>query len=451
MKIKEWGWSSYRSAQSSQAVVRRKKRRMDCRGLATAIPANSRAIWRMDIHTDALPRSPSASSGASPASLLFSTIRSGTSEGVKELLSQGADVSVRDEEGNTPLHAALDRSLPLNTTEHWTLLRYLLEGRADVNCLNDKGNTPLHLAIESFMYFEPDFFERFLDDADISIRTSRGQYPFELFLQQLLKFPISTWTLQEWHSVLQLFVRKGTSPDVAADGTSLLCKLLDDFDDPTDAELAMSLLFQVGADPLCAGGPKRLMDQLHQRWDRSVWCGNELRAVQYLKMLKISADALISHPDPWSISRPQMPELQVDWWKRYQTLRVDIRDNFAHFKRYPSALEHHVAILHPLCGKLTRLSLKWIHSSPSNTGKLARVLLSFTLLDALSEALNPTVMEWHKECSIISALFAGRLGTVYEFVGACGLEASCLAALDFWTHSLGKACRTIQGWIELEF
>lgn len=54
----------------------------------------------------------------------------------KRLLSEGADVNARDDEGLTPLHAAASR----NSVD---VVRLLIEAGADVNARSNNGETPL--------------------------------------------------------------------------------------------------------------------------------------------------------------------------------------------------------------------------------------------------------------------------------------------------------------------
>lgn len=67
---------------------------------------------------------------------------------VAALVDAGADVTVRDNEGNTPLHFAMKRigreKLPVQDYEG--IIRLLLEKKADVHAVNIGGATPLHTA-----------------------------------------------------------------------------------------------------------------------------------------------------------------------------------------------------------------------------------------------------------------------------------------------------------------
>ena len=87
-------------------------------------------------------------------------IKSNNLEKVKELISQGADVNVRDSRGNTPLHQAVRvRRLPsrmrrLSSIERLSLIKMLISAGADVNAKNPRGQTPLDLAKNKNILYE---------------------------------------------------------------------------------------------------------------------------------------------------------------------------------------------------------------------------------------------------------------------------------------------------------
>ena len=71
---------------------------------------------------------------------LHQAARAGNIEQVQSLISNGADVNVKDEDGGTPLHEAAFKG-------HKEVTELLISNRADVNAKNKDGWTPLFLAL----------------------------------------------------------------------------------------------------------------------------------------------------------------------------------------------------------------------------------------------------------------------------------------------------------------
>ena len=70
----------------------------------------------------------------------------GCPEVTRILLEHGADVGLRDKNGQVPLHLVSGRSRVKDENERLILTRLLLEHSADVNAQDMRGATPLHLA-----------------------------------------------------------------------------------------------------------------------------------------------------------------------------------------------------------------------------------------------------------------------------------------------------------------
>lgn len=70
---------------------------------------------------------------------LLEAVKQGNIENVKELLSQGADINISDEYGETPLHSAA-------LYGHLDVVKYLVEQGADVDVKNKFWETPLDVA-----------------------------------------------------------------------------------------------------------------------------------------------------------------------------------------------------------------------------------------------------------------------------------------------------------------
>jgi hypothetical protein len=100
---------------------------------------------------------------------LVAAVYGGRDDAVRTLLSKGADVDVRDDEGFTPLHYACWR-------RHVVIARLLLMAGADTNVVvPSKGWTPLHLAC---LHVNVECVQLLLDaGVEVDARDSTGQTP----------------------------------------------------------------------------------------------------------------------------------------------------------------------------------------------------------------------------------------------------------------------------------
>ncbi|MDQ7839347.1 MAG: ankyrin repeat domain-containing protein [Thermodesulfobacteriota bacterium] len=84
------------------------------------------------------------------------------------LISKGADVNAKDEDGNTPLHEAISKG-------HKEIVELLISKGADVNAEDEDGNTPLH---EAIMMVDTEIVEILISKgADVNAKDEDGNTP----------------------------------------------------------------------------------------------------------------------------------------------------------------------------------------------------------------------------------------------------------------------------------
>lgn len=91
---------------------------------------------------------------------------------VAALIDAGAEINVKDNEGNTPLHFAVKRinREKFPTRDYEGIIRLLLEKKADVRVVNIGGATPLHTA--SAFRADPSAIEMLIQaGADVNLKT----------------------------------------------------------------------------------------------------------------------------------------------------------------------------------------------------------------------------------------------------------------------------------------
>ena len=90
---------------------------------------------------------------------------------IDELINRGADLNLKDKDGNTALHLAVNTSDSI-------LIESLLEAGANINLKDNDGNTALHLAV---IRGDSISIESLLEaGADRTISNNNGQSPLDL-------------------------------------------------------------------------------------------------------------------------------------------------------------------------------------------------------------------------------------------------------------------------------
>jgi ankyrin repeat protein len=102
---------------------------------------------------------------------LFHIVGMGSDEGFRLLMANGADIRLRDRQGDTTLHKAM-------TFDQRGLASHLIERGLDINATNKVGATALHYAVRSANLRMVNFLvER---GAKIGVRDAKGSTPAEV-------------------------------------------------------------------------------------------------------------------------------------------------------------------------------------------------------------------------------------------------------------------------------
>ena len=98
---------------------------------------------------------------------LFYACDIGDLKDIKKLLSQGANIHTRDDDGGVLLNAIQNNS--------YNVVKYLVEQGADVNDVDDCGNTPLHVAVDDNKFVWVKYLVE--HGADINVMDESGYTP----------------------------------------------------------------------------------------------------------------------------------------------------------------------------------------------------------------------------------------------------------------------------------
>jgi cytohesin len=126
---------------------------------------------------------------AKDASLFLKAMKKGDIEGIKKLISQGADVNAKDNRGMTPLHKAAYYG-------RRQMAKVLIAKGANVNETDTAGQTPLHIAANFGALFVPELL--LANGANISARDKAGNTPMHA---------ASVWHVGK--DLLELLIAKG--------------------------------------------------------------------------------------------------------------------------------------------------------------------------------------------------------------------------------------------------
>ena len=120
--------------------------------------------------------------GLSESTPLHEAARVGNKEIVQLLLEHGADVSFKNKDGETPLHAAtLELELSDEHLEYLEVVRLLLQRLSDPSSKDNDGTTPLHwVAWSGAKEFVCLLLER---GADVSAKNKNGETPLHFTAQ----------------------------------------------------------------------------------------------------------------------------------------------------------------------------------------------------------------------------------------------------------------------------
>ena len=362
MKIKEWGWTTYkRPSHASEGVVRKKQKCRDATNctnnhltspnevnLRATAPDNGEAV-----HIDLLDSQTTLNSVHSLLGQdLHAAVRERSFSKVAILLSVDNvkdEIDTKNSEGNTCLHVAVQMQLS-------QIAELLIQNGADANSKGAAGRTALHHVLDCYESWERRFISRLLelcsvlsepDDAGdtplhialrrgletYSLRSSpvgelldqgvkvnqanrAGVTPFQMVIE---KMSDEHWSKDDKWDTLERFLGHNADPNLSINGRNVLAKVFEDVHETYNACHIMEFLLWFGSSSTCTDSRGDFLVYAVYRRLKAAKADTEQRLESIAWNWVLTAMLASSKFD----SRALRPW----WWRQYQNLRHSYYEN----------------------------------------------------------------------------------------------------------------------------